>query len=138
MKKNLIVALMILVGITSKSFAQKVAVEESNKAGWHKIAETNVTLNNDKDEVMVIGKDHFKAIKLVVTDEPVEFTDLDVVYENDQRQDIQVRTLIKPGGETRVIDLDGTNRAIKKIVLKYKTVNNPGHDRAHVEIWGMK
>ena|SRR5258706_8598328 len=138
MKKTIAIALMIVATVAYRSIAQKVEVETNSKPGWHKIAETNVMLKQDKDEVMVLGKDHFKSLKLKVTDEPVEFTDLAVIYENDQRQDIHVRNLIKPGDETRVIDLEGKDRAIKKIIVMYKTVPNPQHDRAHVEIWGMK
>jgi hypothetical protein len=68
----------------------------------------------------------------------VEFVDLSVVYENDTKQDIPVRSLIRAGGETRVMDLEGTDRAIKKIVLTYKTVPNAEKDKSHIEIWGMK
>lgn len=138
MRKKSILLLIIIAAFGYTSLAQQPAVITNNKKGWHKIAETAVDLRGDRDEVLVIGADHFKSLRLKVIDEPVEIMDLTVVYENDQRQEIPVRRLIKPGGKTRVIDLSGKNRAIKKILLMYKTVPNPGRDRAHVEIFGRK
>jgi len=138
MKKFVLIALMIMGTFGYSAFAQQPAVETSSKPGWHKIAETTADLKMDRDEVVVLGKDHFKSIKLKVTDVPVEFTDLTVFYENDTKQDIQVRKLINAGSETAVKDLEGKDRAIKKIVLMYKTVPNAEKDKAHIEIWGEK
>jgi hypothetical protein len=138
MKKNLLI-LMIALGVFGYSaVAQKPAVETNTNPGWHKIAVTQADLKKDRDEVVVLGADHFKSIKLRVKDVPVEITDLTVIYENETKQDIQVRNLIKAGGETRNIDLDGKDRAIKKIVLMYKTVPNSEKDKAEIEIWGEK
>jgi hypothetical protein len=138
MKKRILVMLVAIVSIGYTAFAQQTAVETNNKPGWHKIAETTADLKADKDEVMVVGKDHFKSIKLKVTDVPVEIRDLTVYYENDTKQDVSVRHLLNAGDETREIDLDGKDRAIKKIVLMYKTVPNSDKDKSHIEIWGMK
>jgi hypothetical protein len=139
MKKNFLIALIAVCSFSYAAVAQeKVAVETNDKAGWHKITETIANLKSDRDEVMVMGADHYKAMKLKVTDAPVEITDLTVVFENEARQDIQVRKLIGAGEETRVIDLDGKDRAIKKIIIQYKTAPNAATDKAHVEIWGMK
>ena len=137
MKKSLLIAFIAIASISYVS-AQQPAVETSNKPGWHKIAETTADLKMDRDEVVVLGKDHFKSLKLKVTDVPVEFTTVMVFYENDTKQEIPVSALIKAGGETRVIDLDGKERAIKKVVLVYKSVPNAEKDKSHIEIWGMK
>jgi len=41
-------------------------------------------------------------------------------------------------GESRVIDLNGGERNLKKIVFVYKTLPNRKDEKAHVEIWGLK
>ena len=139
MKKNIFLALVAIASFGYSAFAQqKAAVELSSTPGWHKITETVANLKSDRDEVVVLGADHYKAMKLKVTDAPVEITDLTVFYENDSKQDIQVRKLISAGDETRVIDLDGRERAIKKIVIMYKSAPNAENEKAHVEIWGLK
>ncbi len=138
MKRNFLIALITLFSFGYSAFAQKVAVETNDKPGWHKIAQTTADLKKDRDEVMVVGADHYQAIRLKVTDVPVEITDFTVFYENGTKQDISVRALIKAGDQTRVIDLDGKDRAIKKIVLMYKSVPNANHDKSVIEIWGRK
>lgn len=121
------------------AFAQtKPVVEVKDNPGWHKIAETVVNLKTDQDELMVLGADHYKAIRLKATDSDIEITDVRVMYENEQVQDIEVRKILKAGEQTREIDLDGKDRAIKKIRLTYKTVPNAKQDKAHLEIWGLK
>jgi hypothetical protein len=139
MKKNIFLALVAITSFGYSAFAQqKTAVELSNTPGWHKITETVANLKSDRDDVAVLGADHYKAIKLKVTDAAVEITDLTILYENDTKQNIEVRKLIPAGGETRVIDLDGKDRAIKKIAITYKSVPDGQADKAHVEFWGMK
>ena len=141
MKKHILITLMALAFIGSRALAQEVDVQTSNKEGWHKIAETHADIKKlDKDEVMVVGKDHFKAIRLKVTDADIEFVDVSVVFENDTKQDIPVRSLVRQGAESRAFDLEGQGKqlAIKKIVLTYKTIPSSAKDKATVEIWGMK
>ena len=138
MKKHFLIVLLAITSLGYRAIAQQPAVITKDNPGWHKIAETAVNLRSDRDEVIVIGADHFNALRLKVTDAPVEFTDLTVVFENEARQDIPVRHFIKRGEMTRVLDLKGNERAIKKIILMYKTVPTGDMDRAHVEIWGRK
>jgi hypothetical protein len=138
MKKHFLFLLIAIASLGSGAFAQKPAVITNDKPGWHKIAETSVSLRSDRDEVLVMGADHFKSMRLKVVDAPVEFTDITVVFENDMTQNISVRRVIKRGEQTRAIDLDGKDRAIKKIILEYKTVPTGKMDHAHVEIWGLK
>ncbi|HYV94128.1 MAG TPA: hypothetical protein VE978_20290 [Chitinophagales bacterium] len=138
MKRNFLIALITMISLGYSAFAQKVAVQTNDQPGWHKIAQTTADLKKDRDEVIVVGKDHYQAIRLKVTDVPVEILNFVVYYENDTKQDISVRSVIKAGEDTRVIDLDGKDRAIKKIVLMYKSVPNAAHDKAVIEIWGRK
>src|SRR5689334_18058512 len=104
--------------------AQKVEVLTSHKPGWHKIGETTASFKADRDAVTVLGADNFKSILIKVTDAPIHFDDLEVYYDNDTKQDVQIRSDFKEGGESRVIDLTGGSRSVKKVVFKYKTVPN--------------
>ncbi|HUM45389.1 MAG TPA: DUF2541 family protein [Chitinophagales bacterium] len=139
MKRKFLIIMMSMAAFGAGAFAQtKPVVEVKDNPGWHKIAETVVNLKTDQDELMVLGADHYKAIRLKATDSDIEITDVRVMYENEQVQDIEVRKILKAGEQTREIDLDGKDRAIKKIRLTYKTVPNAKQDKAHLEIWGLK
>ena len=138
MKKTLMIILLAVAGSFSTANAQQPAVITSDKTGWHKIGETTVNFQKEKDEILVVGADRFAAIKFKVTDAPIDLKDLEVYYESGDKQDVKINMPIKMAGESRVIDLNGGERNLKKIVFVYKTLPNRKDEKAHVEIWGLK
>jgi hypothetical protein len=118
--------------------AQKVAVITGDEPGWHKIGETTVDFKNDKDKIIVAGEDKFRAILLKTTDAEFHLENLKVVYENGGDQDVQIRSDFKPGEKSRVIDLQGTDRNLKRVDFVYQSVPNKREEKAHVELWGLK
>lgn len=122
----------------NKAAIPSPAVMISDKTGWHKVGERNVDLVKDRDEISVIGADRFSSIKFMVTEASLELLDLEVFYESGDKQDIQVRNPVMAGTESRVIDLNGGERSLQKIVFIYKTLPNQKSEKAHVEVWGLK
>lgn len=118
--------------------AQKVGVVASNKPGWHKIGETTVDFRSDKDVIYVVGADKFKSLFIKVTDAPLRMEDAEVYFDNGNKQVIQVRTNFKAGTKSQIVDLDGGERNLKKVVFNYQTIPNFKVDKAHVELWGLK
>ncbi len=114
------------------------AVITSDKAGWHKIGSRTVAFVRDRDEILVMGADRFSSIKFMVTEASIDLIDLEVYYESGDMQKIEVRTPIMAGKESRVIDLNGGERNLKKIVFLYKTLPNQKDEKANVELWGLK
>jgi hypothetical protein len=140
MKKTIYLMLLAITVFCGSIIAQKPAVVASDKTGWHKIGETTVDFNNDHDEVAVLMADRFSAIKFKVTDAPIDLLDLDVYFEEGDMQNVKVGYAIKTAGESSgAIQLKGgSERNLKKIVFRYKTVANSKDKKAHVEIWGLK
>lgn len=106
------------------------------KRGWELLGSQKVGFIVDKDVIQVGRQDgDFSKIKFVVKDNEVEFLDVDVVYGNGQKDDIKVRNKIRAGGETRAIDLQGGERFIKRVELRYRS--KPSFKgQATVELWG--
>jgi hypothetical protein len=129
---------LLTVTLMGAAYAQKPAVMVSDKDGWHKISETSVNFKTDRDEIVVMGADKFKALKFKVTQGAIDLQDLEVIYSEGDKEDIQVRTPIAEGGESRVIDLKGYERELKKVVFVYKTLKGSSSDKAHVELYGKK
>lgn len=76
----------------------------------------------DRDVIAVGRQDgRFSAIKLEVKGNAIEMLDLKVVYGNGNPDDLQVRSNIAAGGETRWIDLKGGKRIIRQIEMLYKS-----------------
>jgi hypothetical protein len=136
MKKLAIILFFAAIG--TKSFAQQPAVVASDKTGWHKIGETTVNFEKDKDEVVVMLADKFAKVKFKVTDAPIELVSCEIYYEGGNNQTVMLNAPLKTMGESRIIELDGKERDLKKIVFVYKTAPNSKDKKAHVEIWGLK
>jgi hypothetical protein len=137
MKKKIaaILAFVFCIGLVS---AQQPAVMVSTSPGWHKIATTTVDLTKERDEISVLGADHFSAIKLMVSGAPIDLQSLEIWYENGMKQDVAMRTPVEIGKESQVINVEGGDRDIDKIVLVYKTMPNRTDEKAEVTIFGMK
>jgi len=137
MKKKITAILAFAFSISLAS-AQQPAVMVSTSPGWHKIATTTVDFTKERDEVSVLGADHFSAIKLMVTGAPIDLQDLEIWYENGMKQDVALRASMEIGKESRVIDIEGGDKDIDKIVLVYKTMPNRKDEKAEVTIFGLK
>jgi hypothetical protein len=138
MKKILMLVLIIAPAFIKVAYSQQPAVMMSDKPGWHKIGETTADFKAEKDEIVVLGADRFKSIKIKVTDAPIHIADLEVYYESGDNEAISLKSDFKAGGESRVIDLKGNSRNLKKVVFVYNTVPNSKNDKAHVELYGLK
>lgn len=80
---------------------------------------------NDRDTITVgASEGRFRAIQLRVAGNAIEMRDLKVVYGNGAVDDLQVRSNIGAGSETRWIDLKGDKRVIKRIDMTYASKPN--------------
>ena len=87
---------------------------------WEVLGTRTVSFGADRDTIPVGLTGTYKKIKLKVTGNAIDMLDLKVHFANGSVQDVAVRKVIPKGGETRVIDLQGANRVIKKITMVYK------------------
>lgn len=138
MKKALTIILLAITGSFGIATAQKTAVMVSDKTGWHKIGETTVNFQKETDEILVLVADRFASIKFKVMEAPINLMDLEIYYESGDKQVVKINSPIKEKGESRVIDLNGGERNLKKIVFVYQTLPNRKDVKAHVEVWGLK
>ena len=108
--------------------------------GWEKLGSREVTFQAERDTISVtIMEGTFKQIKLMVRKNGVRFLDMKVHFANGQTQDVELRAFIPAGGETRVIDLSGRKRIIKKVTFAYKSQGKARGrklKRATVVLWG--
>ena len=90
--------------------------------GWERLGTREVKIRGERDTIPVTVKDgRFSKLKLKVLKNGVRFMDLKVHFGNGEVHDVAIRNLIPAGGETRVIDLPGRKRVIKKVVFTYRT-----------------
>lgn len=138
MKKLMMIISLAVSGVMNVATAQKPAVVVSDKAGWQKIGETTVKFEKETDEIIVMGADKFASLKFKVTEAPIDLIDMDVYYDDGSSQKININMPIKMAGESRVIDIKGSEHELKKVVFVYKTLPNHHDKKARVELWGLK
>lgn len=130
-KKSVIAALMFTLAGAASAQAEAVL-----------IGEKAVSFRADRDVVNVDFDDRFTGIRICVNRRAVRFEDLDVVFGNGARQDLQIRNVIRAGGCTRDIDIRGEARFIDQVILNYRTVGAYGNaaaggPQAIVEVFGI-
>jgi hypothetical protein len=106
--------------------------------GWEKLGEKVVGFGVDRDTIVVTRAEGvFTKVRFRVKENDIHFLDMKIHYANGDVQDVQIRKRIPQGGITRVIDLPGNKRIIKKVVFWYRTEGFVGR-RAHVAFWGRQ
>ena len=121
MKNQLLFFLGVLsmaLGIPSQAGAQS----------WTVLGSAKVNGALDHDEIWVTAsRGDFTAIKLFVEKEGIDFDRIVVHFANGGKDEMIVRNFIPAGGETRVMDLKGGDRIIRKVDFFYKS--NPDTKR---------
>ena len=105
---------------------------------WERLGSRKVNFAVDRDEIAVtVREGTFRQIKLHVARAGVTFRDLKIHYANGDVQDVPLRRTIPAGGETRLIDLAGRDRVIRKVRMVYNTKPRRSR-RAVVTLWGRQ
>lgn len=89
---------------------------------------------SDTDVLDVNNANLYSAVKLCVAQRAVNFHDIDIHFANGGKQDAPVRLVVGVGECTRWIDLNGDQRHITRIVLRYDAIS--GGVQAIVRAYG--
>jgi len=116
MKKNLLFASLLAFTASFTLFAKGDT--------WVFLGDRTVSFRTENDTIPVGAHDGiFRKIKLKVTKNAIRIVDLKIHFANGDVQDVGLRSVIRAGGETRIIDLSGTQRVITKVTLRYESLN---------------
>jgi len=138
MKKVVMMLALALLGSNDVVLAQQPVIIISDETGWHKIGQTKVDYQKETDEMILIGANRFSKLIFRVDDAPINLVSLKISYESGDVQDVVIDMPIKSDEYSKMIDLNGGERSIKRISFIYKTLSNTKDVKATVEIWGLK
>jgi hypothetical protein len=103
---------------------------------WELLGARKVNYAVDQDEIVVTRAEGvFSAIQLKVKRGPVNMHKLVIHYGNGEKEEIELRENFRAGSTSRVIDLPGNKRIIKRVSFLYDT-KNLSNRKAVVELWG--
>jgi len=104
---------------------------------WKFIGDKIAAFGTDRDILWVTGNDAYRQIKIRVTGAPLHIMDMDVYFENGDKQNVELKNRFRQGQESRVIDFSGGERRIKKIEFLYSTIG-AAKGKARVAVWGKR
>ncbi|MDB4539799.1 DUF2541 family protein [Saprospiraceae bacterium] len=103
---------------------------------WTVLGERTVNMQADHDEILVTAREgKFQKLKFKLLKAPIFIHNIKVVYANGTSENHVINKKFKKGDTSRVLDLEGNKRIIRKIIFNYKTIKtNKG--RAHIVVLG--
>ncbi len=104
--------------------------------GWTLLGQRTVNHRVDRDEIAVgVREGRFDRIRIAVRGRAVTFRDVRVHYRDGRVQDVALRQTVPAGGESRAIDLAGSDRTVTRVSFVYDTAA-PRGPRAVVVLYG--
>ncbi len=104
---------------------------------WQLVGVKSAERDRDRDVIEFDrGDGRFTNLRVRVRRAPVRMHNLSVVYENSERDRIDVPRRLDPNEESRLVTLNGARgRFIDRAVLVHESIGRNG-PRAEVELWG--
>jgi hypothetical protein len=130
--------LFIFLLLGSYAFSQKPVILTSDKPGWHRIGELTMKEEADTAFVEVIGADAFSAIRLKTEKGRAYIYEVDIYFEEGIPQCITLERVLNEGQQTRVMQLKGGDRKLRRIALVGRSLHKEGEEKAQVQLSGFK
>lgn len=109
---------------------------ENSMGGWERLGSRKVNFRLDRDEIEVTAAEgKFSALKIDVRGGALNMHKIAVHFGNGEVENLEVRHNFGRGSASRVIDLPGNKRFIKKVVFWYDT-DNDSRRRATLTLFG--
>lgn len=126
---------MLFLIVLSSFVSNKTRIDEYTElGGWVKLGTQTVSPGVDYDELNITDSDEtFKHLKFKVSKAPVYIWKIYVMYSDDTSEGHVIKRHFKKGDASRILDLVGYERKIKKIIFNY-TRRNTGKQQAELVV----
>src|SRR5688572_7656898 len=84
--------------------------------GWHILGEKISSLNDEEENILILGSETLESIKFVNGKSPVNLVNVEIYYDDDAIEIISINQQIKSKRQSEPIYLNSSNRDVKKIV----------------------
>ncbi len=103
------------------------------------LGERTVNFRSDHDEI-IVGKyeGRFSKLRFEVAGNEIEIFSMKIVFANGKRHNVPVKMIFHRGGWSRLIDLPGNERFIRKIVFNYRTAGKFRRGKAVIKVFGIR
>jgi len=129
----------IIRGLTLVSFillAACIAGAAQSPARWELLGQREVDFKADHDQIDVgRSEGRFKQLQVRFKNAPIEVSNMVVTFGNDTTFTPKLRHKFTEKSASRIIDLPGERRTIKRIDFNYKSINRR-QGKGSVEVFG--
>lgn len=134
MKTTLSLFTLIIAFVFGSSFTTL----DTDIRTWKKLGAKKVSYKLDRDVIHVGAYEGtFTKLKIAVTGGSVNMHKMIVEYGNGTRDNIPLRYNFNKRSDSRIVDLEGGKRVIKKIIFVYDTKNR-SRQKATVHVFGKR
>jgi hypothetical protein len=105
---------------------------------WERLGSRVVAFAAERDVIDCRGEGRFTALMFEVEDGDVEMFDFVVTFGNGERVSPPTRLVFDGDNRTRVIDLPGRDKAIRRIDFFYKSIRVTRDGRATIHLYGRR
>jgi len=115
-----------------------VAAVSAAETRWQQLGSRKITDRIDHDSIAVgAAEGELSALIVRVKGVAVQFRSMTVRYANGDQQMVELREVVRAGGQSRVIDLVGSERIVRSVVFVYDDQSLRGR-RATVRLFGRR
>jgi hypothetical protein len=134
--KLFMLSLVLLTGSSVLAAGNARDAANTPPPKWEKLGMRIVNMKADHDEIPVTFLEGvFTKVRLKIMKAPIHLLNINIVFGNGSNKNVVFNRKFAAGSYTRIIDLPGNKRIIKKVKLNYKSVP-AGKGRAVVSLWG--
>ena len=126
---------MLFLIVSSSFLSNKTHIDRyADLGGWVKLGTQAVSPGVDYDELSITESDEtFNHLKFKVTKAPVYIWKVYIIYSDDTSEGHVIKRHFKKGDASRILDLVGYERKIKKIIFNY-TRRNTGKKQSELVV----
>jgi hypothetical protein len=112
------------------------AADAMSAQDWELLGRREVDYKGDRDTISVgSSKGQFKQLRIVVRGGSIEMHDMVVTFGNDKTFSPDLRHKFNENSSSRVIDLPGEKRNIRRIDFRYRSTDRK-QGKATVQVYG--
>ncbi len=117
---------------------QPAALPPAPAGDWDHIGMRPVDLRVDHDAIVAVGDGAFRAVRIDVEGGDLVMYDIKLTFGNGETFSPATRVYFREGSRSRVIDLPGDARIIRRIDFFYRSAPFGGQGRAIVHVYGRR
>ena len=139
--KRLLHLLAAISLVAPPVFSQVVVDVKPGPPGlWQQLGTIKVSSTVNHDDIVFTGPAEFRSLKFNATDGAVNIVNANVIYQNGKVEYLNLKYLLRAGGETKVIDLKGVTgtQRIRRVTVWFHTDTTGNAQSAKLTLWGMK